>query len=110
MNISRLEVLVQKKTNPDFITPNERDEFAKIETKTIEEIKINIIEITNTMLDQDIALNVRQQVFSKKKKLKHQYIEIYKESEKLLDEQLAVIDQKDREEDDNDNVIHDENI
>ena len=79
-----------KKPTPVFITNEERIEFGKIESKTINEIKIKIKEIAKAMPNKDISLNVLHDL--EKKKLKLEFVELYKESAKLLDEQVAALD------------------
>ena len=78
-----------RKLPPIFITTEDRDNFKKIENKTIAEIKENIAEIANSMPDKDITSILLRQVSNKTNKRKHEYIQMFYEAKKHLEEQLA---------------------
>ena len=70
-----------QKLKPVFITNEDRVNFNKIETKTIDEIKTKILELAHAMPDKDVSLP-HLHATSRTNKQKH-------ESEKLLKLQIA---------------------
>lgn len=76
---------------PVFITPAEREEYEKIESKTVKEIQEKIHELANLMPSQELSDMIMDDFRRKKNYRKNELISFYKETKKLYEEQLALL-------------------
>ena len=77
------------KPTPVFMTLEERLEYEKIESRTIKEITEKIKNLANSMPNKNESQNVLLRL--KKVKRKHEFVALYKESERSLEEQNAAL-------------------
>ena len=75
------------------MTNDERIKFHSVEAKTIAEIKVEIQRITQEMPNKDTALAYDNYLKSKNLK-KHNYVELFYEVKRELEEQIAAVEQE----------------
>ena len=85
-----------KKLELIFMTNDERIKFHSVEAKTIAEIKVEIQRITQEMPNKDTALAYDNYLKSKNLK-KHNYVELFYEVKRELEEQIAAVEQEEDE-------------
>ena len=78
--------------NPIFITPDERKEFNKIETKTKSKIIEEIKKVLSKMPSEETVKDIEQDLKKGEKLKKPELIDIFYDTERRLEQQLAEVE------------------
>lgn len=97
-SLSKTRMYGMTKLSPVFVTTHDREEYEKIENKTVDEIKQKIKEIIESMPNKDETIPFELLLNRKTNKKKHVYVTTYYEALKILDTQLAIVDLEKEEE------------